>query len=259
MRFRPCIDLHKGKVKQIVGATYNDADERRIRTNYVTDAPAGEFAAMYRRDGLRGGHVIMLGPGNEAAALSALQAFPGGMQIGGGITPSNAERYLLAGASHVIVTSYVFGRGRIAWGRLDEMGACVGAQRLVLDLSCTRRDAAYFVVTDRWQHVTRTRLDARLLRRLAKSCDEFLVHAVDIEGRRRGVDAALVGLLAGISPLPVTYAGGVRSLEDLEEIRTAGRGRVDATVGSALDIFGGPLPYRAVVQWARAREGSGAA
>jgi len=254
MRFRPCIDLHKGRVKQIVGATYSDTDERRIRTNFASDAPAREFAAMYRRDGLSGGHVIMLGPGNEAAALEAVAAYPGGLQVGGGMTPANAGRYLAAGASHVIVTSCVFRKGEIAWDCLEQMSAAVGSKRLVLDLSCTLRAGAYVVVTDRWQHVTQTVVDAGLLARLQGFCAEFLVHAVDVEGRREGVDEGLVRLLAGSSTLPVTYAGGVRSLEDLEAVRVAGRGRVDVTVGSALDIFGGPLSYRQVVDWGQALE-----
>ncbi|MBD3240715.1 MAG: phosphoribosylformimino-5-aminoimidazole carboxamide ribotide isomerase [Chitinivibrionales bacterium] len=248
MRFRPCIDLHRGRVKQIVGATYRDADEGLV-TNFDTDRPARAFAEMYRSDGLTGGHVIMLGPGNEDAALSALSAFPGGLQVGGGITPENAARFLDAGASHVIVTSYVFREGVIDWKRLEAMVQAVGGAKLVLDLSCKKFDNRYLVVTDRWQRVSNVAIDRELLDGLAESCDELLVHAAHVEGRREGVDTALVELLAASAPLPVTYAGGIRSLEDLDTISEAGDGRIDATVGSALDIFGGSLPYREVVAW----------
>ncbi len=248
MRFRPCIDLHNGAVKQIVGSTLCDEGNAPV-TNFVASDPPEYYAAMYRRDGLTGGHVIMLGPGNQAAAENAIGAYPDGLQIGGGITASNAKAWLELGASKVIVTSYVFRQGRVCWERLDEMAIAVGKGRLVLDLSCRRRGNDYFIVTDRWQNFTEVRVDADNLARLGSYCDEFLVHAVDVEGKQAGIDRDLVRLLADICPLQLTYAGGVRTLADMELIEHLGQGRIDATVGSALDIFGGPLPYAELVAW----------
>ena len=236
--FRPCIDLHEGKVKQIVGGTLENTDAG-LKTNFVSDRSAGWFARRYREDGLKGGHVIMLGPGNESAALEALSAFPDGLQIGGGIHLENARRYLDAGASHVIVTSWVFREGRIDWDRLDAITAAIGKSRLVLDLSCRIRDRQYYVVTDRWQKFTQETLSGDFLARMAGFCDEFLVHAVDVEGLCRGIDLALVEQLARWADIPTTYAGGAKSLEDLETVSRVSGGRIDLTIGSALDIFGG--------------------
>lgn len=236
--FRPCIDLHEGKVKQIVGGTLS-AEPGRLRTNFVADQPAAWFAAMYQRDGLKGGHVIMLGAGNEAEARSALAAYPGGLQIGGGINDHNAPVWLDAGASHVIVTSWVFRDGRLDGDRLARLVSLVGKQRLVLDLSCRRRGADYWVATDRWQKFTDLVLGGPALQGLAASCAEFLVHGVDVEGLCRGIDEELVSKLAIWSPVPTTYAGGARSMADLEAVTRLGQGRVDLTIGSALDIFGG--------------------
>jgi phosphoribosylformimino-5-aminoimidazole carboxamide ribotide isomerase len=236
--FRPCIDLHEGKVKQLVGGTLG-AEPERLRTNFVSDRSAAWYAALYRRDGLTGGHVIMLGPGNEAEARSALQAYPGGLQIGGGVRQDNAHAWLEAGASHVIVTSWVFREGRVDWERLSQLSQSVGKERLVLDLSCRRRDGEYFVVTDRWQRFTELSLGVESLKRLAGYCAEFLVHAVDVEGLCRGIDRELVSRLAQWCSLPVTYAGGASSLADLEEVTRLGQGRIDLTIGSALDVFGG--------------------
>lgn len=234
--FRPCIDLHEGRVKQIVGGSL---DTQALRTNFVSEKPSSWFAQLYRRDALRGGHVIMLGPGNEAAALEALRAFPGGLQIGGGITPKNCTTYLDSGASHVIITSWIFREGRVEWDRLNEIVAQIGKKRLVLDLSCRMRDGEYFVVTDRWQKFTTLSLNSDTIRQLADFCDEFLVHAVDVEGLCQGIDVALVEKLATWTPIPTTYAGGARSLGDLETVTRIGRNRIDLTIGSALDIFGG--------------------
>ena len=236
--FRPCIDLHEGKVKQIVGGTLSDAPGQ-LRTNFISDRPASWFAELYQRDGLKGGHVILLGPGNETAARSALSAFPGGLHIGGGINNDNARAWLNSGASHVIVTSWVFREGRMDERRLAELVKTVGKDRLVLDLSCRRRDGDYFVVTDRWQKFTDMKISRETLETLAGSCAEFLVHAVDVEGLCRGVDTELVSRLGQWSPLPTTYAGGANSLADLEAVTRLGRGRIDLTIGSALDIFGG--------------------
>jgi phosphoribosylformimino-5-aminoimidazole carboxamide ribotide isomerase len=249
--FRPCIDLHEGRVKQIVGGTLSDAPSA-LRTNFVSDRPSAYYAELYRRDGLAGGHVIMLGPGNEAAALEALRAYPGGLHVGGGIHLENAASYLKEGASHVIVTSWVFRDGRLDEERLTGLVRAIGKERLVLDLSCRRKGPDYFVVTDRWQKFTELAIRAETLEKLAASCAEFLVHAVDVEGLCRGIDGELVELLGRYSPIPVTYAGGASSLRDLEEVTRLGRGRVDLTIGSALDIFGGAgVRYADVVEFNR--------
>jgi phosphoribosylformimino-5-aminoimidazole carboxamide ribotide isomerase len=249
--FRPCIDLHEGKVKQIVGGTLSDAPEQ-LRTNFVSDRPASWFAELYRRDGLKGGHVIMLGSGNEEAARSALGAFPGGMHVGGGIRADNARSWLDGGASHVIVTSWVFRDGHMDEQRLAELVKTIGKDRLVLDLSCRRRGEDYFVVTDRWQKFTDLKITRETLQTLAGSCAEFLIHAVDVEGLCRGVDGELVSRLGQWSPIPTTYAGGASSLSDLETVTQLGQGKVDLTIGSALDIFGGTsVRYEDVVEFNR--------
>ena len=245
--FRPCIDLHEGKVKQIVGGTLG-AGPGRLQTNFVSDRPAAWYAELYRRDGLKGGHVIMLGPGNEPAARAALRAYPGGLQIGGGVNLDNAQAWLDAGASHVIVTSWVFRCGQVDWERLAQLVAAIGKPRLVLDLSCRRRGEAYFVVTDRWQKFTDLALSRESLEKLALWCAEFLIHAVDVEGLCRGIDQELVSNLGQWSPIPTTYAGGAGSLVDLEAVTRLGQGRIDLTIGSALDIFGGSgLRYKDAV------------
>jgi len=250
--FRPCIDLHEGKVKQIVGGTLG-TDPANLRTHFVSERPAAWYAELYKRDGLRGGHVIMLGPGNEAAAHGALAAFPGGLQIGGGVNLENARAWLETGASHVIVTSWVFREGRVDWDRLGQLLATIGRERLVLDLSCRRRAGDYFVVTDRWQKFTELALSPESLSKLAAYCAEFLIHAVDVEGLCRGIDAELVTKLGHWSPLPTTYAGGAASLADLETVTRLGQGRIDLTIGSALDIFGGTgVRYEEAVAFNRA-------
>ena len=239
MRFRPCIDLHDGRVKQIVGSTLQDSDSASLQTNFSSKFPPSHYARMYQRDNLVGGHVIMLGPGNEEAAIDALAGWPGGLQLGGGITAENAGQWLERGASHVIVTSYVFHDGRLDEDRLHRLCRLTGRDRLVLDLSCRWKDDGYYVVTDRWQNFTQLRIEKEVLAELADSCDEFLVHAVDVEGKCMGVDERLIDLLAVHATIPTTYAGGIGSMADLHLIREAGKGRLDATVGSALDIFGG--------------------
>ncbi|MBM9536641.1 phosphoribosylformimino-5-aminoimidazole carboxamide ribotide isomerase [Desulfobulbus alkaliphilus] len=249
MRFRPCIDLHEGRVKQIVGSTLA-GNGTGPHTNFSSELPSSYYAEMYRRDRLTGGHVIMLGPGNEAAAREALRAWPGGLQVGGGISDQNAAQWLELGASHVIVTSHVFHDGHIDRQRLRRLNDLIGARHLVLDLSCRRRGNAYYVVTDRWQKFTDVTINAAVLDSLATCCDEFLIHAVDVEGKCMGIDVQLLKILATATPIPTTYAGGVASMADLELINTAGQGRIDVTVGSALDIFGGTgLYYRDVVAY----------
>ena len=249
MRFRPCIDLHDGRVKQIVGSSLGE-DHAALRTNFASELPPAHYAELYRRDNLLGGHVIMLGSGNEAAAREALAAWPGGLQVGGGITDANAVQWLEAGASHVIVTSHVFHDGLLDRERLTALTQLVGRERLVLDLSCRWRQDGYYVVTNRWQKFTSLRISAQVLEDLARCCAEFLVHAVDVEGKCMGIDSRLLELLASSVPVPTTYAGGVAGWADLEQIRSSGGGRIDVTVGSALDIFGGSgLRYDEVVAY----------
>jgi phosphoribosylformimino-5-aminoimidazole carboxamide ribotide isomerase len=253
MRFRPCIDLHAGVVKQIVGGTLSEDGATSPRVNYESDLPPSYYARLYREDDLTGGHVIMLGPGNEAAAREALAAWPGGLQVGGGITLENAVQWLDAGASHVIVTSYVFRDGVIDFDRLSQLAGVIGPHRLVLDLSCRRRGASHLIVTDRWQRFTEVEISESTLSRLAAFCSEFLVHAADVEGLCSGIDEELVTRLSAESPIPTTYAGGVASMSDIKTIDRLGRGRLDVTVGSALDLFGGRgLTYTELVAYHRA-------
>lgn len=254
MEFRPCIDIHNGKVKQIVGGTLRDAGNRAAE-NFVSEQDAACFAELYRRAGIRGGHVILLNSADSEfyqqtreQALSALRAYPGGLQAGGGITAENAELFLDAGASHVIVTSYVFKDGRIHYDRLQKLADTVGRDRLVLDLSCRKTRQGYRIVTDRWQKLTEERVEEELLERLSGYCDEFLVHAVDVEGRAEGIEEELAALLGAWGKLPVTYAGGVHSYEDLRLLKKLGKGRLNVTVGSALDLFGGPLEWQKVLE-----------
>jgi len=239
MKFRPCIDLHHGRVKQIVGSTLSDAQQGSLTTNFASDQPAAHYAEMYKADRLFGGHVIMLGPGNEAAASEALQAFPQGLQIGGGITADNAAHWLDLGASAVIVTSAVFKDGQVHEDRLVELAQAVGKDRLVLDLSCRKKEDAYYIVTDRWQKFTQVTVSEQSLAYFAKYCCEFLIHAVDVEGKCAGIEEELTALLGRFSPIPTTYAGGVKNLADLHRVKELGLNRLDATIGSALDIFGG--------------------
>ena len=225
-------------MKQIVGGTLG-AGPGRLQTNFVSDRPAAWYAELYRRDGLKGGHVIMLGPGNDAEARAALRAYPGGLQVGGGVNLGNARSWLEAGASHVIVTSWVFRGGQVDWERLEQLVEAVGKSRLVLDLSCRWRGEGYFIVTDGWQKFTDLAISRESLEKLSAWCAEFLIHAVDVEGQCRGVDQELVSNLGQWSPIRTTYAGGASSQADLEAVTRLGQGRIDLTIGSALDIFGG--------------------
>lgn len=255
MEFRPCIDIHNGKVKQIVGGSLTDKNDT-ARENFVAEQDADYFADLYRRSGLRGGHVILLNAvsspfyeATRAQALRALAAYPDGLQVGGGITPQNAETFLRAGASHVIVTSYVFREGKIDYDRLEEMKAAVGKDNLVLDVSCRKRTEDYVVVTDRWQKETKESVNEKLLNTLSSYCDEFLIHAVDVEGKENGIERELAALLGSYKGIPVTYAGGVHSFEDLQLLKDLGRDRVNVTIGSALDIFGGNLSFHKIVSF----------
>ncbi len=249
-QFRPCIDLHGGRVKQIVGGSLRDSGEGP-RTNFVSELPPEYYARLYQEHQLTGGHVIQLGPGNESAARQALAAWPGGLQVGGGINASNAAGWLEAGAAKVIVTSFVFSGGELNRSRLKELLAVTGRERLVLDLSCRRKESDYFVVTDRWQTFTGLKVCRDTLEGLAESSAEFLVHAVDVEGHQAGIDEELLAILGEHSPIDCVYAGGISSLADVETIETAGRGRVHYTIGSALDIFGGKLSFEEIASRAQ--------
>ncbi|HBA64070.1 MAG TPA: phosphoribosylformimino-5-aminoimidazole carboxamide ribotide isomerase [Lachnospiraceae bacterium] len=252
MRFRPCIDIHNGQVKQIVGGSLKDEGDF-ARENFSSGEDASFYAELYRKDGLKGGHVILLN-GKDSVyfeqtkeqARKALAAYPGGLQIGGGITAENAGEYLEAGASHVIVTSYVFRDGEIRYENLEKLVQTVGKERLVLDLSCRKQDGAYWIVTDRWQKFTKVRLTEAVLTELAGYCDEFLVHGVDVEGKKNGVEKELVQMLGRWKRIPITYAGGIGSLEELVEFEVLSGGKLDFTIGSALDLFGGSIPYERV-------------
>ena len=253
MRFRPCIDIHNGKVKQIVGGSLKDAGNQ-AQENFVSEQDGAFYASLYKEKGLKGGHIILLNSADseyfqatKAQAMLALSAFPGGLQIGGGVNPDNAADYLAAGASHVIVTSYVFQDGRISWENLEKMRAAVGKEHLVLDLSCRKKEDQYFVVTDRWQKFTEETVTLDLMEKLGGYCDEFLIHAVDVEGKARGVEVPLAKLLGEYKGHPVTYAGGVGSLEDIQILKKASGGNVDVTVGSALDLFGGTIPFKSLL------------
>ncbi len=239
MQFRPCIDLHDGIVKQIVGSSLDESSPGSLQTNFAAEKPSSWFAELYRKDNLTGGHIIKLGGGNDDAALDALRAWPGGMQLGGGVNSENAKFWLDAGASHVIVTSYVFSKGQVDERRLKELVGKVGKKRLVLDLSCRKKDGQYFIVTDRWQKFTDVTITEENLAWFSSYCDEFLIHAADVEGKCQGIELDLVELLGRYSPISTTYAGGVRNIEDLQLINQYGAGQMDATIGSALDIFGG--------------------
>ena len=252
MRFRPCIDIHNGKVKQIVGGSLKDKDDQAIE-NFTSEFNAEFYASKYKEDGLKGGHIILLNPktsdyyaATKLQAMRALKAYPGGMQIGGGITAETAAEYIKAGASHVIVTSYVFKDGEIYWDNLKKLAGVVGKEKVVLDLSCRKKDNLYYVVTDRWQTFTNVEVNAKLLDQLAEYCDEFLVHGVDVEGKSSGVEQELVKLLADWGRIPITYAGGIGSEEDLREFEKMSGGVIDFTIGSALDLFGGKIPYEIV-------------
>lgn len=257
MEFRPCIDIHNGKVKQIVGSSLRDAGDQASE-NFVSGQDAPFYARMYQSRGIRGGHIILLNAKDSPyyeetknQALAALRAYPGGLQVGGGITDANASEFLEAGASAVIVTSFVFRDGRIDYDCLNRLEQAVGKEHLVLDLSCRYRadaeEPGYYIVTDRWQKFTNQCLDEALMEKLHSYCDEFLVHAVNVEGTGTGVDEDLLKILAKESEIPITYAGGIGSYEDIEKIQKTGKNRVNYTIGSALDLFGGLLKFDTIV------------
>ena len=253
MEFRPCIDIHNGRVKQIVGGSLKDKDNQ-AEENFVSQMDGAFYANMYKKAGIRGGHIILLNPvtseyyeATRAQALLALHSYPGGLQLGGGITADNAALFIEAGASHVIVTSYVFNNGRIDYNNLEKLVDAVGKSHLVLDLSCRKKDDSYYIVTDRWQKFTDEVIKEELLDELSQYCDEFLIHAVDVEGKAGGIEKELVSLLGDWGKIPLIYAGGVHSFEDLRLIKELGHNRVNVTIGSALDLFGGSMKFEDVI------------
>lgn len=254
MRFRPCIDIHNGKVKQIVGGSLLDAGNQ-AEENFVSEQDAPFYAELYKKWDLKGGHIILLNPetseyyeATKQQALAALRTYPGGLQVGGGIRDDNAKEYLDAGASHVIITSYVFKNGEINYENLKKVVDAVGKEHLVLDLSCRKKDGQYFIVTDRWQKFTNVAVTKALLQEMSQYCDEFLIHAVDVEGKASGIEGELVELLADMEDFPITYAGGVGSFFHLEELKEKGQNKIDVTIGSALDIFGGNMSFANVLK-----------
>ncbi len=254
MKFRPCIDIHNGKVKQIVGGSLKDKGDE-VKENFVSNKDAAYYASLYKKDNLKGGHIIMLNPmtsehyeANYGQAKAALMEYPGGLQIGGGINDENAKEFLNLGASHVIVTSFVFKDGNISFKNLEKLNKAIGKDKLVLDLSCRKKDNDYYIVTDRWQKFTNVKVNHETLDYLSQFCDEFLIHGVDVEGKSSGIEEDLVIMLGKWDKLAITYAGGVGEYSDIELLRRLSNSKIDMTVGSSLDIFGGTMEYNKVVE-----------
>lgn len=255
MKFRPCIDIHNGKVKQIIGGSLRDKSDH-AKENFVASKNAAYYADLYKKNNLFGGHIILLNSiespfyeSTKQQAVDALAAFPKGLQIGGGINDQNADFFLNKGASHVIVTSFVFKNGRISYENLEKMEKAVGRTNLVLDLSCKKKQDGYYIVTDRWQKDTDTKIDFKTLDFFEQYCDEILIHAVDVEGKMQGIEMELVKQLGQWGKIPVTYAGGVHTVRDLDLLREQGSNKLDVTIGSALDIFGGNLSFEKIVEY----------
>ncbi len=257
MNFRPCIDIHNGQVKQIVGGSLIDMGDY-AKENFVSDKDGGYYATLYKNAGLKGGHIILLNPKDSQyyeddvlQAKKALAAYNNGLMIGGGINNENACEFLKAGASHVIVTSYVFKNGEILFDNLERIKRETGKEHLVLDLSCRKKDGDYYIVTDRWQKFTNVKITGKLMKELSSYCDEYLIHAVDVEGQAHGIESGLVRILDEYNTIPVTYAGGVGSYEDLTLLKELGHNKIDVTIGSALDLFGGKLEFKKVLDICR--------
>ncbi len=255
MKFRPCIDIHNGKVKQIVGGSLKD-ENNQAKENFVSEVDSTYYANLYKANNIKGGHIILLNSkdseyfeATKSEALKALMAYKGGLQIGGGVNCDNALEYIKAGASHVIVTSYVFKDGKINYDNLNKIFNAVGKEHLVLDLSCRKKDDKYYIVTNRWQKFTDVCIDENIFYELSKYCDEFLVHAVDVEGKASGIEEEVAKILGRLENLKVTYAGGISSFADLDILKELGNGKVDFTIGSALDIFGGKMQFDSVVKY----------
>lgn len=255
MRFRPCIDIHNGKVKQIIGGSLTDKEDY-AKENFVSRQDAGFYARMYKSTDTKGGHIIILNhissryyEEDVRQAAIALEEYPTGLQIGGGITADNAKSFIKMGATHIIVTSYVFKNGYIDYNNLNRLIEEVGKDHIVLDLSCRFKDDDYYIVTDRWQKFTDTILNEETLDELSKYCDEFLIHAVDVEGKASGIEKDLAKTLGNWAKIPITYAGGIGTFKDLEELRKLGKNKLDVTIGSALSLFGGPMEYQKVLDF----------
>lgn len=256
MDFRPCIDIHDGKVRQIVGGSLKDSVGAKV--NFETDKDGVFYANLYKDNGLKGGHIILLNPvgtemyeADKKLALGALNAYRGGLQIGGGISADNAKEFIEAGASHVIVTSYVFKDGKVNYENLDLLEKAVGKEHIVLDLSCRKKDGKYYIVTDRWQKFTDVVLNADTLDELLNYCDEFLIHAVDVEGKCNGIAEEIAILLGNWGKCTITYAGGVSSYEDIEKLKKLSNNKLNVTIGSALDLFGGLLEFKKVLEYCK--------
>lgn len=254
MQFRPCIDIHNGKVKQIVGSSLKD-EGNHAKENFVSTNDASYFADLYKKNKLKGAHVIMLNAkdseyyeATKAQAMIAVQTYPGALQVGGGITAENAKEYIDKGADKVIVTSYVFKDGEVQYANLQRLVEVVGKEHIVLDLSCRKRDGKYYIVTDRWQKFTNVEVTYDVLDELSSYCSEYLIHAVDVEGKQQGIDKALISYLGNWDGIPITYAGGIHTYEDIDLIQTLGHGKIHVTVGSSLDLFGGSLEFEKLVQ-----------
>ncbi|RFU27409.1 hypothetical protein B7463_g8941, partial [Scytalidium lignicola] len=257
-KFRPCIDLHAGSVKQIVGGTLSDTNSSSLKTNFVSKLPASHFAKLYKENGLEGAHVISLGPGNEEACREALKEWVSGLQVGGGVTDQNARKWIEEGAEKVIITSFLFPGGKFSQERLDGVLASLGGDKskLVIDLSCRRKDDTWFVAMNKWQTITDMEVNEASIKSLEPYCSEFLIHAADNEGLQKGIDTELVKKLAEWCYIPVTYAGGGRTIQDLDLVKELSNGKVDLTIGSALDIFGGSgVTFQECVEWNRKQKG----
>jgi phosphoribosylformimino-5-aminoimidazole carboxamide ribotide isomerase len=249
-RFRGCIDIHSGQVKQIVGGTLNKDDtttDSSLSTNFVSTLPSSHYAQLYNDNNVTGTHVIKLGsnPENDKTALEAIKSWPGGLQIGGGINDTNALYWIEQGASHVIVTSWLFPNNEFSMERLLKLEQLVGKAKIVIDLSCRKRvtdsGIKWMVATNKWQTITDFELSRDNFQLLGEHCDEFLVHAADVEGLCQGIDEELVVKLSEWCDSPITYAGGAKNIDDLKRVQELSNGKVDLTYGSALDIFGGKL------------------
>lgn len=259
-RYIGCIDIHDGQVKQIVGSTLTTNDQT-LSTNYVSPHSPTYYAELYRKNGVLGTHVIKLGSTetNDRAAEEALAAWPGKLQVGGGVNLGNCKEWIEKGADKVIVTSWLFPEGQLSWDRLKQISDMVGKERLVVDVSCKRvideneGRVEWVVAMNKWQTLTTTVLSQQLFTELREYCTEFLVHAADVEGLCQGIDEELVAQLGewcrGWDDISVVYAGGARSFQDLELVEKLSHGKVDLTYGSSLDIFGGSVKFQDLVEW----------
>jgi len=173
------------------------------------------------------------------------------MQIGGGITLENATEWMNAGASHLIVTSWLFSpEGKFLPERLSQLTSEIGKENLVIDLSCRRTKQGWTVAMNRWQTLTDLNITTENLNHIADHCDELLVHAADVEGLCKGIDQELVQMLGQWAKIPITYAGGAATMADIQLTQESSAGNVDITVGSALDIFGGSgMTIDELIQW----------